>query len=58
MNDFQASIEKLGKDAAEAALMRDLATDPIKREMFGRLNENLNRLAGEFEKALNRAKSA
>jgi hypothetical protein len=58
MKDFQASIEKLRKDAAEAALMRDLATDPIKREMFGRLNENLNRLAGEFEKAMNRAKSA
>ncbi len=38
--------------------MRDLATDPIKREMFGRLKENLNRLAGEFEKAMNRAKSA
>jgi hypothetical protein len=58
MNDFLASIEKLRKDAAEAALMRDLATDPIKREMFGRLNENFNRLAGEFEKAMNRAKSA
>jgi hypothetical protein len=58
MNDFLASIEKLRKDAAEAALMRDLATDPIKREMFGRLKENLNRLAGEFEKAMNRAKSA
>jgi len=28
MKDYQASIEKLRADAAEAALIRDLATDP------------------------------
>ncbi|SHN80599.1 hypothetical protein SAMN05444170_4436 [Bradyrhizobium erythrophlei] len=27
--------------------MRDLATDPIKRDMFGRLGEHLSRLADE-----------
>jgi hypothetical protein len=34
MKDYQASIEKLRKDAAEAALIRDLAIDKTKREMF------------------------
>lgn len=58
MKDFQASIEKLRKDAAEAALIRDLATDPIKREMFARLNEHLSRLADEVEQAMNNSKSA
>jgi hypothetical protein len=52
MKDFRASIEKLRKDAAEAALVRDLATDPTKREMFGRLHEHLNRLADEVEQAM------
>jgi hypothetical protein len=58
MKDFQASIEKLRRDAAEAARIRDLATDPIKREMFARLNEHLSRLADEVERAMNSAKSA
>jgi hypothetical protein len=31
MKDYQASIEKLQKDAAEAALVRDLAMDTTKR---------------------------
>jgi hypothetical protein len=52
MKDYQASIEKLRKDAAEAALIRDLATDPTKRDMFGRLREHLNRLAHEVEQAM------
>jgi len=58
MKDFKASIEKLRRDAAEAAMIRDLATDPVKREMFGRLSEHLNRLADEVEQAMNSAKSA
>ena len=40
MKDYQASLEKLRKDAAEAALIRDLATDPTKREMYSKLNEH------------------
>ncbi len=52
MKDYQASIEKLRRDAAEAALIRDLATDSIKREMFDKLHEHLNRLADEVEKAM------
>ncbi|MFK4486613.1 hypothetical protein [Bradyrhizobium sp. USDA 336] len=34
MKDYLAQIEKLRKDAAERALIRDLATDPAKREVF------------------------
>lgn len=55
MKDYQASIQKLRTDAAEAALVRDLATDPTKREMFGRLHEHLSRLADEVERAMNDA---
>lgn len=53
MKDYQASIQKLRTDAADAALIRDLATDPIKREMFWRLHEHLSRLADEVERAMN-----
>lgn len=55
MKDYQASVQKLRTDAAEAALVRDLATDPTKREMFGRLHEHLSRLADEVERAMNDA---
>jgi len=58
VKDYQASIEKLRSDAAEAALIRDLATDPDKREMFDRLCKHLTRLANEVEEAMNSAKSA
>jgi hypothetical protein len=53
VKDYRASIEKLRKDAAEAALIRDLATDPTKRQMFDRLHEHFNRLADEVENAVN-----
>jgi hypothetical protein len=52
VKDYQASIEKLRKDAAEAALIRDLATDKIKREMYDRLHVHLNRLADQVEEAM------
>lgn len=52
MKDYQASIEKLRKDAAEAALIRDLGTDKTKREMFAKLHEHLNRLANEVGQAM------
>jgi hypothetical protein len=35
-----------------AVLIRDLTTDKIKRELFNRLHEHLNRLADEVEQAL------
>jgi hypothetical protein len=55
MKDYQASLEKLRADAADAALIRDLATDPAKREVFDRLAVHLNALADHVELAMLRA---
>jgi hypothetical protein len=52
VKDYQASIEKLRKDAAEAKLISDLATDITKREMFARLHQHLSKLADEVEQAM------
>jgi len=52
MKDYRASLEKLRQEAAEAALIRDLATDKAKREMFDRLHQHMNRLADEVEQAM------
>ena len=53
MKDYQAHLEKLRKDAAECALVRDLATDKAKRDMFDRLARHLDQLADEVERAMN-----
>jgi hypothetical protein len=37
MKDHQAQVEKPRRDAAECALIRDLATDKAKGERFDRL---------------------
>jgi hypothetical protein len=52
VKDYLAQIEKLRKDAAEAALIRDLATDQAKRELFDRLASHLTVLADQVEQAL------
>ena len=52
MKDYQAQAEKLRKDAAECALIRDLATDKQKREMFDRLALHLTTLADQVEEAM------
>lgn len=52
MRDMMAHLEKLKTDAAECALIRDLATDPVKRELFNRLADHLNALASEVEAAV------
>ena len=52
MKDYRASLEKLRKDAADAALVRDLATDPDKREMYQRLQYHFTMLADEVERAM------
>jgi hypothetical protein len=52
VKDYRASLEKLRRDAAEAALIRDLATNVTKREMFNRLHEHFTRLADEVEAAI------
>ena len=56
MQDYLASLERLRKDAAEAGLIRDLATDKAKQDFFDRLHRHLNQLADEVEQAMNRAK--
>ena len=58
MKDHQAALEKLRADAAEAALIRDLATDGAKREMFDRLAKHLGQLADDVERAMNERKPA
>ena len=52
MTDMQASLEKLLTDAAEAALIRDLATDRRKRELFTKLADHLAMLAAVVRRAI------
>jgi hypothetical protein len=58
MKDYQAQVEKLRKDAAECALIRDLATDMAKREVFDRLANHLTLLANQVEMAMLERKDA
>jgi hypothetical protein len=52
MQDYQASLEKLRKEAAEYRLISDLATDKSKRDMFDRLAAHLTSLADQVEQAI------
>jgi hypothetical protein len=52
MKDYQASLEKLRKDAAENRLIADLATNKAKREAFAKLADHLTVLANELERAM------
>jgi hypothetical protein len=52
MQDIKAHLERLRTDAAECALIRDLATDPQKRALFTRLADHLSMLASEVEAAI------
>jgi hypothetical protein len=52
MKDMRAHLEKLRSDAAECAVIRDLATDQTKRELFTRLAAHLETLALEIERAM------
>jgi len=42
----------LRTDAAECALIRDLATDPTKRDLFTKLAAHFLKLASEVESAM------
>jgi hypothetical protein len=57
MKDYQVHAEKLRQEAAECALIRDLATDKAKREMFDRLCSHLTVLANQVEMAMLERKS-
>jgi hypothetical protein len=52
MKDMRGSQEKLRSDAAAAALIRDLATDVQKRELFTKLADHFSVLANEVERAI------
>lgn len=52
MLDMSTQLEKLRTDAIECALIRDLATDRKKRELFGMLADHLNALALDVEKVV------
>ncbi len=52
MIDIHAALKKLRADAAEAAVIRDAATDSVKRELFDRLSIHLATLATEVERAI------
>ena len=52
MKDMQAHLEKLQIQLAECEMIRDLATDPKKRELFSKLAEHFRALAGEIEKTM------
>lgn len=54
MKDIEAHLEKLRVQIAECELIRDLATEPKKRELFTRLAEHFKILATELEGALSR----
>jgi hypothetical protein len=58
LKDYRASVEKLRTDAADAALIRDLSTDLVKREIYDRLHRHLSELADEVERAMNAPKTA
>lgn len=52
MKNYIFSIEKLRADAAAVALIRNLATDTIKRNLYHRLHSPLLAFAAEVQKAM------
>jgi hypothetical protein len=58
MKDYLAQLERLRREAADCALIRDLATDKAKREMFDRLCSHLTVLADQVEQEMLSRKAA
>ncbi|HEY6903068.1 MAG TPA: hypothetical protein VI216_02085 [Candidatus Acidoferrales bacterium] len=52
MKDMQAQLERLRLQITECELIRDLATDPAKRELFASLVKNFELLTNQIEKKL------
>ena len=52
MQDMKTHLEKLRVQVAECEMIRDLATEPRKRELFGRLAEHFKTLVTELEQAI------
>jgi hypothetical protein len=58
MQDMRTHLEKLRTDAAECQLISDLATDPVKRQLFAKLAEHHRTLAMEVDRALEERRGA
>ena len=52
MKDYVASLERLRRDAEDAAIIRDRATDPDKSAIYHRLYRHYISLAVGVEKAI------
>lgn len=57
MKDMQTHLEKLRVQTAECEMIRDLATDKAKQDMFAKLAEHFKLLADELEKEIMRRSS-
>jgi hypothetical protein len=53
---MQAHLETLRREAADCRRISDHATDEEKRELFSRLADHLNVLAGEVARAIDTSK--
>jgi len=51
MKDVEAQLEHLRKQSSECELIRDLATDPKKKDLFAKLAEHFKVLAHAVENA-------
>jgi hypothetical protein len=58
MQDLQAYLEKLHKDAVDCALVSKHAIDPQKKELFDRLASHLATLTSQVERAVETNASA
>jgi hypothetical protein len=52
MQDMQRHLEKLRLQLAECEKIRELATDPAKRDLFASLADHLKILAAQVEHAM------
>ena len=58
MKDMLAHWEKLQADAVECGLIRDRATDEVKRELYARLAESFRIMATEVERVVTAVRTA
>ena len=56
MKDMQRQLEKLRVQVAECEIIRDLATNPKKKELFARLVEQHKTLVDQIERAMTESK--
>jgi hypothetical protein len=52
MREMEVYLERLREQAAEYEMIRGLATDPVKRDLFAKLAEHFKILASEIEHAM------